>query len=100
MASTFIDREFRQLIGGEWLAGGAGSYAVINPATEEVVAYAPESSVADVRAATAAAAAAFPAWSRTPATERARLIEAAGKRLAERTAELIPLVIAETGATA
>jgi acyl-CoA reductase-like NAD-dependent aldehyde dehydrogenase len=100
MTSTFIDREFRQLIGGEWVAGSAGSYAVINPATEEIVAYAPESSVADVRAATAAAAAAFPAWSRTPASERARLIEAAGKRLAERTAELLPLVIAETGATA
>jgi acyl-CoA reductase-like NAD-dependent aldehyde dehydrogenase len=98
--SAFANQEFRQLIGGEWVAGGAGTYAVINPATEQVVAHAPEGSVDDVRAAAAAAAKAFPAWSRTPAAERARLIEAAGKRLAARTPELLPLVIAETGATA
>jgi acyl-CoA reductase-like NAD-dependent aldehyde dehydrogenase len=79
--------------------GGAGSYPIINPATEEVVDHAPEASVDDVRAAAAAAAAAFPAWSRTPAAERARLIDAAGKRLAARTPELLPLVISETGAT-
>jgi acyl-CoA reductase-like NAD-dependent aldehyde dehydrogenase len=91
---------FRQLIGGEWSDGSAGSYPIVNPATEEIVAEAPESSVGDVRRAAGSAAAAFPAWSRTPAVERARLLEAAGKRLAERTPELLPLVISETGATA
>lgn len=95
----FPERVFRQLIGGEWVPGGDGEYDVINPATEQVVARAPEASVADVAAAAAAAAKAFPAWSRTPPAERARLLEAAGRRLAERTPELLPLVIAETGAT-
>ncbi len=90
---------YRQLIGGEWLPGGEGSYEIINPATEEVVAEAPESSTDDVRAAAAAASAAFPAWSRTDPKERAALLQAAGQRLAERTPELIPLVIAEAGAT-
>jgi acyl-CoA reductase-like NAD-dependent aldehyde dehydrogenase len=60
---------------------------------------APEASADDVRAAAQAAADAFPAWSRTDPRERAALLEAAGKRLAERTPELIPLVIAEAGAT-
>jgi phenylacetaldehyde dehydrogenase len=91
---------FRQLIGGTWTEGGAGSYPVVNPATEEVVAEAPESSADDVAGAVEAAASAFPAWSRTDPAERARLLRAAGARLAERTPELLPLVIAETGATA
>jgi phenylacetaldehyde dehydrogenase len=97
---TMTDRApFRQLIGGTWTGGSAGTYPVVNPATEEVVAEAPESSVADVHRAVEAAAAAFPAWSRTDPAERARLLRAAGARLAERTPELLPLVIAETGAT-
>ena len=98
MATTTTDA-YRQLIGGEWRDGSAGSYEIINPATEDVVAEAPEASADDVRAAAAAAADAFPAWSRTSPAERAALLQAAGKRLAERTPELIPLVIAEAGAT-
>ncbi|MBU3700486.1 MAG: aldehyde dehydrogenase family protein [Acidimicrobiia bacterium] len=91
--------EYRQLIGGEWVPGGAGTYDIINPATEQVVAAAPEASSEDVTAAAAAAAEAFPAWSRTSPEERAALLAAAGAELAKRTPELIPLVIAEAGAT-
>ena len=98
MATTTTDA-YRQLIGGEWRDGSAGSYEIINPATEGVVAEAPEASADDVRAAAAAAAEAFPAWSRTAPEERAALLRAAGARLTERTPELIPLVIAEAGAT-
>ena len=98
MATTTTD-SYRQLIGGEWLEGGNGTYEIINPATEGVVGEAPEASTDDVRAAAAAAAEAFPAWSRTSPEERAALLRAAGARLAERTPELIPLVIAEAGAT-
>ena len=99
MGTTTTTSGYRQLIGGEWRDGSDGVYEIINPATEEVVAEAPEASADDVRAATQAAADAFPAWSRTTPRERAALLEAAGKRLAERTPELIPLVIAEAGAT-
>ena len=52
-------------IGGEWFDGGNGSYDIINPATEEVVGRAPQGSVEQSIAATAAAAEAFDAWSRT-----------------------------------
>lgn len=99
MANTSTTSGYRQLIAGEWVDGSDGTYEIINPATEEVVAEAPEASADDVRKAAAAAAEAFPAWSRTDPRERAALLEAAGKRLAERTPELIPLVIAEAGAT-
>ena len=91
--------EYRQLIGGEWVPGGDGTYDIINPANEQVVAQAPEASAGDVAAAAAAAAEAFPAWSRTTPQERAELLAAAGRELAKRTPDLIPLVISETGAT-
>ena len=39
-----ITNEYRQLIGGEWVPGGDGTYDIINPATEQVVAAAPEAS--------------------------------------------------------
>ena len=38
---------YRLLVGGAWVEGGAGSYPVVNPATEETVARAPEASVSD-----------------------------------------------------
>src|SRR5258708_551638 len=44
----------------------------VNPATEEVIAQIPDSDERDIDDAVAAAKAAFPAWSRTPAAERSR----------------------------
>jgi acyl-CoA reductase-like NAD-dependent aldehyde dehydrogenase len=90
---------YRLLIGGERVAGDGGSYAVVNPATEQVVGEAPEASTAQVDAAAEAAAEAFPAWSRTKPEERAALLNRAGDLLRDRIDELIPLVQAETGAT-
>jgi len=46
----------------------------INPATEELLANVPDSDRADVDDAVAAAKSAFPSWSRTPASERSRLL--------------------------
>jgi len=90
---------YRLLIGGDWVEGGAGSYGVVNPATEDVVDEAPEASANDARAAAAAARAALPAWSSTPPQARAELLQAVADRVRERAAELLPLIIAETGAT-
>jgi acyl-CoA reductase-like NAD-dependent aldehyde dehydrogenase len=74
-------------------------YAIVNPATEQEVGEAPEDSVEQVDAAVAAAAAAFPAWSRTSPQERAALLDRAGDIIGDHMDELIPLVQAETGAT-
>ena len=92
--------ETQLLIGGEWVDAGDGTYDVINPATEEVVGQAPNASVADAEAACAAARAAFPAWAATPAAERLALLKAASAAIRARNDDLVPLVIAETGATA
>lgn len=75
------------------------SYTIVNPATEQVVGEAPESTVDEVEVAAAAAADAFPAWSRTPPEERAALLSRAADVLRDHIDELIPLVQAETGAT-
>ena len=62
------------LIDGEFVDGADGAYDVINPATEEVVAGAPEASVAQALDAARAARDAFPAWSRTTPEHRAELV--------------------------
>ncbi|MFL6203872.1 MAG: aldehyde dehydrogenase family protein [Acidimicrobiales bacterium] len=90
---------YQLLIGGERVDGDAGGYEIVNPATETVIAEAPEASVAQVEAAAAAAADAFPAWSRTKPEARAALLDRAADLLRDRMEDLIPLVQAETGAT-
>jgi len=47
---------------------------LFEPATGEVIGRVPDSAAADIDAAVAAAEAAFPAWSATPASERSRLL--------------------------
>ena len=90
---------YRLLVGGEWVDGSAGSYPVVDPSTEEVVAAAPEASVADAHAAAAAARAAQPGWAATPPAHRAQLLQAVADRVRARADDLLPLIIAETGAT-
>ena len=92
--------ETQLLIGGKWVDAGDGTYDVINPATEEVVGQAPNASVADAEAA----------WpppgrrsrhGRPPrSSERLALLKAAAAAIRAKNDELVPLVIAETGATA
>ena len=91
------EREYSLIIGGEKVTP-AGTYDVVNPATEEVVAAAPDASVEQANAAVEAAAEAFGAWSRTKPQERAALLNRAADLIDERAAELVPLVQAETGA--
>ena len=92
--------EWKLLIGGELVAGEAGTAPIVNPATEEVVSEAPEASVGQAEEAARAAQEAFPAWSATPAEERAELLKKAAARLEQLGPDLVPLIISETGATA
>jgi len=94
------DHEWKLLIDGELVAGEAGTTPIVNPATEEVVGHAPEASVAQAEAAARAAQEAFPKWAATPVTERAELLTAVTDRLMKAAPDLVPLIIAETGATA
>ncbi|WP_157855071.1 aldehyde dehydrogenase family protein, partial [Streptomyces exfoliatus] len=62
---NYIDGEFRDAADGRTID-------VVNPVTEEVYATSPLSGQADVDAAMAAAAAAFPAWRDVTPAERQR----------------------------
>jgi len=86
------------LIGGRPRSGS--SKDVRSPADQrEVVGQVTEASVADVAAAMAAAQAAFPAWERTPASERAAALDGAADRLQGRLPELVALIVREGGRT-
>ncbi|MFC8347798.1 aldehyde dehydrogenase family protein [Streptomyces sp. NPDC057280] len=89
----------RLFIGGEWTQPDGGHYAVVDPATEETVGWAPEASRDQVHAACAAAREAFGAWSRTAPEERAAILARAADVIAGRFVPYAELAQAETGAT-
>jgi aminomuconate-semialdehyde/2-hydroxymuconate-6-semialdehyde dehydrogenase len=65
----------QNFINGTFVPPRSGLYLDdVNPATEEVIAQIPDSDSHDIDDAVAAAKAAFPGWSRTPAMERSRLL--------------------------
>lgn len=85
-------------IAGRWVpAQGTDPLFVVNPATEEQIASVPAGTEEDVDRAVAAARAAFPAWSATPAEQRAALLNAAADALEARTDEVAGLITSEMG---
>jgi acyl-CoA reductase-like NAD-dependent aldehyde dehydrogenase len=89
--------DFRLLIGGKLVPGGAGTFDVINPATEEVFAPSPRGDLAQLNQAVAAAKAAFPAWAATPLAERARLLNKLADAIDAHAQELAPILTQEQG---
>src|SRR5690349_1644577 len=98
---TVIVTEVSMLIGGENRPSSSGAtFDRLNPVTGEVASRAFAATLEDADAAVDAAAAAFPAWSALPPTERrARLLKAADIMDA-RTGAFIETGMAETGAMA
>jgi acyl-CoA reductase-like NAD-dependent aldehyde dehydrogenase len=88
------------LIGGEWVAAAAGTYPVINPATEDPAGHAPECSVDQVCAAARAARIAFESgpWPALSTRQRAALLHKAADAFRSEMAGLVDLTIDETGA--
>jgi len=98
--ATTAAQEYRQFIGGDWVAAADGAtYEDIDPFTGEVVATAPAGGAEDARRAIEAAAAAFPAWSQTPPAERQRIFLGAADVLEARQTEVVELLARETGAS-
>lgn len=87
---------YRLLIGGK-LVEGDSTMAVVNPATEEVLAQAPRASEAQLEQAVAAAKAAFPAWAARPIAERRAMILTLADRLEARVEEFARLLTQEQG---
>jgi acyl-CoA reductase-like NAD-dependent aldehyde dehydrogenase len=92
-------RECRLFIAGEWKAGDSGAtFEDRDPFTDDVVATVPAATREDARAAVAAAAAAFPAWSQTPPAERQRIFLKAADILESR-GDVASWLARETGCT-
>lgn len=87
-------------IGGEFRAPASDTYFDdVNPATTEVIAEIPDSDARDVDEAVHAAKAAFPAWSRTPAAERSRLLLKLADLIEKNLDELARLESIDSGKT-
>src|SRR6184192_1915665 len=92
--------ELENYVNGAWRRANASEFAdVTNPATAELLARTPLSSPADVDAAVQAAAAAFPAWRRTPPGERIQYLFKLRNLLEENIDELARIITTENGKT-
>lgn len=89
-------KTYPMIIGGKAISA-ASTFPVINPATSEPFAEVAAGDTTHVDAAVIAARAAFPAWSRTPDSERQRLMHAIGAMLEANMPELMELVTRENG---
>ena len=96
-AST-LTHAARPIVGGDRLDGV--EVPSVNPAnTRQVVGKVQQASMEQVDAALNIAAAGQPAWDRTPAAERAAILNKAADLFEENTAELLALCVAEAGKT-
>ncbi len=92
--------ELENYVNGAWRRATASEYVdVTNPATGELLARTPLSTLADVDAAVQAAAAAFPAWRRTPPGERIQYLFKLKNLLEENLDELSRIITTENGKT-
>jgi malonate-semialdehyde dehydrogenase (acetylating)/methylmalonate-semialdehyde dehydrogenase len=92
--------ELENYVNGAWRRATATAHVdVTNPATAEVLARTPLSSSADVDAAVQAAAAAFPAWRRTPPGERVQYLFKLKNLLEENFEDLARVITIENGKT-
>ena len=88
----------RMIVNGERVDAASGATMdVRNPATGEVVDTVPKADAADTRRAIDAAAAAFPAWSKTPGHQRAHILMHAAACVRERLDEVARLLTSEQG---
>ena len=75
----------------------AATFAVVDPATLEVIDEVADGTIDDARAAVDAAAAAFPSWSGRTPRDRAETLRRAFELMVERSDELTALICAENG---
>jgi acyl-CoA reductase-like NAD-dependent aldehyde dehydrogenase len=92
--------DIQQIIGGKLVGAISGrTFDRVDPFNGAVATRSPASGIEDVKAAVAAAHAAFPAWSKTGPGERRALLNKAADVLASKVGDFTELMIAETGGT-
>jgi len=93
-------RQLANYVQGQWQPSRVAEYLeVSNPATGETLARVPLSNEADVAQAVAAAAAAFPAWRRTPPEERIQYLFKLKQLLESHQEEIARVLTMENGKT-
>ena len=86
------------LIGGKWTAGTSGkTEAVLNPATEDVLAHVPHASTADLDAALQASKDGFRVWRAMTALARQDIMEKAARLMEERKETMAENLTLEMG---
>lgn len=86
-------------IGGEWKHSLGRTETLFNPATAEPITSVPHCSADEVRAAVAAADAAFDSWRQVPVTDRAQYMFRYREKLVANAADLAALITLEHGKT-
>src|SRR4051812_15516364 len=92
-------RELAQFVGGEWIAGGDGTFDDLDPFTGDVVARVAAGTREDARRAVEAAAAAFPEWWHAPPAAKQAVFLKAADLLEARRDDVVSWLARETGAT-
>lgn len=91
-----FNSDYTLTINGQGVAG-AGSFDVLNPANEQVIAQAPDASREQLDQAVDAARAAFPAWAATPIAERKAKVQALAGAIFANAEDLLRLLTTEQG---
>jgi malonate-semialdehyde dehydrogenase (acetylating)/methylmalonate-semialdehyde dehydrogenase len=95
-----LPRQLHNYVGGTWVESSTTEYLdITNPATTEVLGQVPLSPASEVGQAAEAAAAAFPAWRRTPAPDRIQYLFKLKALLEEHLDELARTITMECGKT-
>ena len=102
MAELSLIDSYGVYIDGNWVEPDSGRYDVVDPATEQVIASAPDAGVAQVEQAIAAARTAFDSgpWATADPAERSRCLQQLSDALLARGDEIYALAQAEWGCTA
>ncbi len=100
MTSPSKAPQLAQLIGGEWRQSQCREWIdVTDPATQEILAQAPQTTPDEMQAAVASARAAFKTWKDVPAPQRCRMMLRYQALLKEHHDELGEILARETGKT-
>ncbi|MBE9399390.1 aldehyde dehydrogenase family protein [Pontibacterium sp. N1Y112] len=92
-----MQREYSLIINGEQVAGGRGTFDVINPATEEVVSACPYATVEQLNDAVDAADEAFKTWQYSSDAERKQALHRIADGIEANAAELAEIIVKEQG---
>lgn len=90
-------QNFQLLIDGSKLPGGAGEFAVLNPATGEPLAQCPAGTLEQLNHAVEAARSAFSTWRSSTTAERRERLHKAANDIEREAEELAKLIVGEQG---